>query len=97
VILGDIVLVMHLLLFVGIDDVHEQSGEEFDYQKLHDPFLASIREILGLLPVGEGVWFLAEAEGKEVVHFALIENHDGIDFFIFHYILHRLSVTLSRS
>lgn len=60
---------------VGIDNVHDESSEQFDNQELKDILFAAISEVLGLFPVRELVWFLTETKGKEVMNFLFILHH----------------------
>lgn len=46
------ILVMNFLALVGVDDVHQQGGEDLYHKKLHHPLLATVSKILGLFPVG---------------------------------------------
>jgi hypothetical protein len=80
---------MHFCALVGIYDVHEQCGEHLHDKKLHHPLLTAIREVFSLFPVRQLVGLLAVVEGPKVVHFFLVSDHDGIDFFILHYILNK--------
>lgn len=78
----------NLMLFVGVDDVHEQGGAYLDHNKLHHPFLASVSKIFSLFSVSEHIGFLAVPKGPEMVDLLFVCHHDRIYFFILHYILH---------
>ena len=83
--------------FVGVNGVHEESGQQFDDQELQDVLFAAVGEVLGFLPVGQRVGFLAVVEGPKMVHLLLVFNHDSVNLFVFHNVLCCFSVTLSRS
>lgn len=96
-IFGDEVFIMNFFALVGVYDVHEQRGEHLHDKKLHDPLLTAIREVFSFFPVRQLVGLLAVVEGPKVVHFFLVGDHDGIDFFILDYILHEHIATFYLS
>ena len=97
VVLGHVGVVVGQVDLVGVDNVHEQRGQHLHHHELHHVLLAPVCEVLGLLPVGELVGFLAVSEGPEVVHFLLVLDHYHVHLFVLHYVLTRASGTRSRS
>jgi hypothetical protein len=80
-------------VLVGIDHVHEESGEYFDDQELKDVLLTPIGKIFSLFPVGELVGLLAVSKWPEMVDFFFMLNHDGVDLSVFHHILPKMIFT----
>ncbi len=84
--LGDIPLLLGIVL-VGVDEVHEEGSANLDHHELHHPLLATVGEVLRLLPMRQHIRLLTVPEWPEVMHLLLLRHHHRIDFFVLHYIL----------
>ena len=88
---------VNICVFIWVDDVHEKSGCEFDYQKLKHVLFAPVGEVLSLFPVCQLVCLLAVVKWKKMVNFLFVVDHNHVDLFIFHGVLNLIKHTLSRS
>jgi hypothetical protein len=69
---------------IRIDQNHNESGDNFDNQKLQNKFLTTVCKILRFFPGGELVGLLAIVKGEKVMHLFFMLDHDQVHSFIVH-------------
>lgn len=84
---GDVTVLDVLIQQLGVHDVEHKRTEHLNNEELQYVLLAAVGEVLGLLPVRQLVWLLAQVEGEEVRHFLLVFNHYEVHLLVFHFVL----------
>ena len=85
-----IILIMHISTFLRIYDIHQQSSQQFNHQKLQHIFFTSISKIFSLLPMSQLIWFLTIIYRKEMMDLLLFTYHYYIHLFILHLVLNMI-------
>ena len=81
------ILIMNLASLIRINDIHKNSSQQLDNQKLKYIFLASISKIFSLLPVCQLVWFLTVVDRPEMMDLFLFAYHYCVHFLVLHLVL----------